>query len=443
MARMSPGVEASRAGAAHVARRIRTVSGFDAALRKLSRPRLRPLPDLPAETIRVLLYSPANLNQVDGSTIWVQSVVETLLAGPRVQVTVPLRAPQRRAIVSGPLAAMDRVDVVDIHPRLAARNLGLTTTQALDLIERLDRDRPFDAVILRSFQLCLRATERESLRDRIWSAYVLEPERDQDDPAYRADMARIASFSRHVVVQSAAMRDLLGSIVPEAHGRTILLPPAIPDEPPARADPSMPVRRLLYTGKFHPFYPVDRMIDTTTALRAEGLPDLELHVAGDKIVRLPEDPTYAPDLERRLRTTPGVVWHGGLSREATARLLGHGGVALSLWDYRHGSHMNDLVVSTKLLDYAAVGLPVVLTRTSTQEEVLGTDYPLFVDDLDEASPIIRRALTDPGLYKAAAERTFAAGRAFTYSAVQAAIAPYLEAATATRIGSGGRTEAGA
>jgi len=431
---MSPALEAPAARVAHVARRLRTVTGFDAALRKMSRPPLRSLPTLPDEAIRVLLYSPANLNQVDGSTIWVQSVVETLLAGPRVHVTVPLRSPERRTVVSGALRGLDRVEVVDAHPRLAARALGLTTTQALDLIERLDDDRRYDAIVLRSFQLCLRATERARLRGRVWSAYILEPERDPDDATYRAEMARIAEFSRHVVVQSEAMRRLLESIVPEARGRTVLLPPAIPSQPPVRADPRHPVHRLLYTGKFHPFYPVDRMIDIATQLRAEELPDLELHVAGDKIVRLADDPAYAPALERRLRGTPGVVWHGGLSREATGRLLGEGGVALSLWDYRHGSHMNDLVVSTKLLDYAAVGLPVVLTRTPTQVELLGPDYPLFVDDLDDAASLVRLALTDPATYRATAERTFAASRAFTYPAIHATIAPLLDAATSARPG---------
>jgi glycosyltransferase involved in cell wall biosynthesis len=416
-----------------VTRRVRTVTGFDAALRAVSRPRLHPLPALPADAIRVLLYSPANLNQVDGSTIWVQSAVETLLAGPRVHVTVPLRSPEKRTVISGSLRRLPRVEVVDQHPRLAARTLGLTTTQALDLIERLDRDRPFDVFLLRSFQLCLRATERASLRGRMWSAYILEPERDPDDPAYRDEMTRIVQCSRYVVVQSPGMRDLLESVVPEARGRTLLMPPAIPTDTPVRVDADRPVRRMLYTGKFHPFYPVGRMIDILTELRAE-LPDLELHVAGDKIVRLPDDPEYAPDLEHRLRTTPGVVWHGGLTRDATARLLGEGGVALSLWDYAHGSRMNDLVVSTKLLDYAAVGLPVVLTRTATQVDLLGTDYPLFVDDLAEALPLVRRALTDPALYRATAERTFAATRAFTYPAVHAAIAPALAEASAERLG---------
>jgi hypothetical protein len=69
--------------------RARTVTGADRALRWISRPRLRPLPELPRGAKAVLLYSPSNLNQVDGSAIWVRSVVDTLLVDPAVHVTFP------------------------------------------------------------------------------------------------------------------------------------------------------------------------------------------------------------------------------------------------------------------------------------------------------------------------------------------------------------------
>jgi glycosyltransferase involved in cell wall biosynthesis len=409
-------------------RRLRAVSRLDVLLRAVSRPRLPDLPPLPPDARPVLLYSPANLNQVDGSTIWVESVAQTLLVDPRVEVTLPLRAPQRRDVVTGALRRLGRVQLVDIHPRLAARNLGLTTTQALDLIERLDRARPFDAILLRSFQLCLRATERASLRGRIWSCYILEPERDRDDPTYRGDMSRIAAASRHVVVQSEGMRRLLESVVPEARGRTILLPPGIPETTSQRADPDRPVRRLIYTGKFHPFYPVERMIEFLTELRRDGVPDLEFHVAGDKIMNVERDPGYAARMRRLLETTPGVVWHGSLPRDEVADLVAVGGVAMNIWDYGHGPRMNELVVSTKLLDYASVGVPVVLTRTPTQLELYGDDYPLFVDTVDEALPLLRRVLTEPDLYRRTAQRSYEASRPFTYPRVHALIAPYLDAA---------------
>lgn len=413
-------------------RRLRAATRVDRLLQEISRPRLGPLPPLPPKAVRVLLYSPANLNRVSGSAIWVESVAETLLSAADVWVTLPLFAPVRRDLITAGLAARDRLELIDPHPRLGNPRAGLTTRQALDLIERLDRSRPFDAIILRSFELCLEATARPRLQGRVWSCYILEPERDPDDPSYRAAMAKIAEFSRYVVVQSDEMRSLLESLVPACVGRTIILPPAIPESGLGRVDPDRIVRRLLYAGKFHPFYPFELITDLLIGLRRE-MPDLELHVAAEKLVHLPSDPSYAPRIARLLESTPGLVWHGPLSRAETARLLAGGGVGLSLWDYRHGSRLNDLVVSTKLLDYAAVGLPTVLMRTATQVSILGSDYPLFVDRLDDVGSLVRRVLTEPELYRLAAERTFAASRRFTYSAVLDRIRPHLEAAAAERL----------
>jgi len=58
--------------------------------------------------------------------------------------------------------------------------------------------------------------------------------------ALAAAGADVVAGSRYVVVQSEGMRDLLESMVPEARGRTILLPPGIPVAP----------QRLVRTGGF-------------------------------------------------------------------------------------------------------------------------------------------------------------------------------------------------
>jgi glycosyltransferase involved in cell wall biosynthesis len=378
--------------------------------------------------VRVLLYSPADLNVIDGSSIWVESVAATLHEHPLIEVTIPLKTAERRAVITDSLRAMDRVTLVP--PRktarkgAAARQPAMSTEEALDLIESLHAARPFDAVLLRSFALTRAAAERVSLRDRLWSCYILEPERDIGSDEHRAELEAICRGSRYVVAQSEEMRSVLETSVPAARGRTILLPPAIPAEAPVRPEPDRPVERLIYTGKFHPFYPVTQLIDAFNELRRER-PALEFHIAGDKIYRPASDPGFAPGLERALMETDGVVWHGGLPRSRVEALLGQGGVALSVWDKAHGPWMNDLVVSTKLLDYCSVGLPVVLSRTAAQERMLGADYPLFVSAVDETLPLVRELFRDPELYAAAAERTRAASRPFTYPEVSARLAPFL------------------
>jgi glycosyltransferase involved in cell wall biosynthesis len=258
----------------------------------------------------------------------------------------------------------------------------------------------------------------------LWSTYILEPERDPESARYLADMERIAAASAFVVSQTDEMRAATEERVPSARGRTILLPPAIPPSVP-RADATIPVQRLIYTGKFAPFYPVPDLIDAFARIRADH-PGLEFHIVGDKVWRPADDHAYADALDERVASVPGVVWHGGLSRTGVARLLAEGGIALSVWDYRFGSHWNDYVVSTKLLDYCAAGLPIVLTRTPVQARILGEDYPLFVDRPEDAEAAIARVLADPDLYRAAAERAWNASRPFTYEAAYQGIAPFIE-----------------
>lgn len=377
---------------------------------------------------RVCLYSPADLNLISGSAIWVQSVAETFHAGADVEVVLPLRSPERRGLITDQIRHLSRVTLVD--PRRQRRfvpSTGLYAAEALDLIEKLDRETPFDAIVLRSFPYCIAAIERLGIRDRLWSTYILEPERDITDPAHIADLSAIAEVSRYVVVQSEEMRALFEAVVPAGRGKTIILPPAVP-APGTEGIPETlppPARRLYYAGKFHPFYPVPRMIDFLVELRGE-YPDLEFHAIGDQIFRPPGGEAWAESLERRLTSTEGVVWHGAVPRNDVIRLLGAGGIALSLWDYGHGSTMNDLVVSTKLLDYCLAGVPVVLNRTAAQATILGDDYPLFVAAADEALPLIRRLLSDEDLYRSAAVRCRAAAEAFAYPRAWAGLAPYLE-----------------
>jgi glycosyltransferase involved in cell wall biosynthesis len=374
---------------------------------------------------RVLLYSAANLNVIDGSSIWMESAAATLAVGPRVWVTIPLRAPEKRTLITDSLRRLERVELVPTREFRPDATGPIDNDAALDWIERLDDEEPFDVVLLRGFELCRAAIRRPRFRDRLWSAYILEPERDPESPEHRHEMNEIAGASVAVVSQTIEMQAATEERVPAARGRTILLPPAIPAAVP-RADPGRPVERLIYTGKFAPFYPVPDLVDAFGRIRADH-PALEFHIVGDKIWRTAEDHAYADALAERIHA-PGVFWHGGLSRPDVARLLAQGGIALSVWDYRFGSHWNDLVVSTKLLDYCAAALPVVLTRTTTQARILGDDYPLFVDGVDEADAAIRRVLADPALYRAAGERAWASTRPYTYERVHEELAPALDAA---------------
>ena len=65
-----------------------------------------------ARPIRVLLYGDLNLNLIDGSAIWLQSLAETLAVGERVDLTVLLKAPEERGLITDALHAIPGATIV-------------------------------------------------------------------------------------------------------------------------------------------------------------------------------------------------------------------------------------------------------------------------------------------------------------------------------------------
>lgn len=387
--------------------------------------------------IRVALYGDVNLNIIDGSAIWLASLAAVLARGDRVEVTVLRKAPERRDVVTAGLSDLAGVALVG-HPDKTG---PLTPDDALDELERLDRAQRFDIVLLRGYALCRQAVRRPRLAERLW-VYLTDIPQDvaalgDED---RTAIADIAATCDRLLCQTEELRSYLEGITAHAANKTVLLPPMVPPlfvrdaakppdtdaaKPPDTADhthAARPVRRLFYAGKFAPRWGFLETVDAFTRLRATH-PDLELHVAGDKIHNPPDDLTYRPAVESALSGTDGLVWHGGVTRAQVAALLADADVALSA---RHRDLDDSLELSTKLLEYGAAGVPPVLNRTPMHVELFGADYPLFVDHLDDLDAVVGAVVADPDRWAAAQTRARAVAEVFTYDAVARHLQPHLE-----------------
>jgi glycosyltransferase involved in cell wall biosynthesis len=87
-----------------------------------------------------------------------------------------------------------------------------------------------------------------------------------------------------------------------------------------------------------------------------------------------------------------------------------------------------LELSTKVLEFGILGLPVILNRTPMHEDLLGADYPLFAASLPEVADVAAQAAADPGLARLAAGRTAAAASRFTLDAAAGRLRGYLASA---------------
>ncbi|MBW2734701.1 MAG: glycosyltransferase [Deltaproteobacteria bacterium] len=380
--------------------------------------------------VRIAIYGDVDLNIIDGSAIWLQSIASVLARQPRNHVTVVLKAAEVRDILTRPLRDIPGVQVVNPIDEGMFDGPQLSRNQALDVLETLDSEQRFDAFVFRGFHLCCSAARRKrrNFEGRMWPYLTDIPQRAEDfDEETLHQLTLIAEASRFVLCQTEGLRSFLESYVPAVAKKSVLLTPMIPDSsvPDTSAKPladDEPLR-IGYIGKNAPAWNTYEMTQVTAALRAEGV-RVQLHMVGDKIHRPEGDPGFYERMKAALSDTDGVIWEGGKSRDEARAVLGEFHVALG---WRDSALDESLELSTKLLEYGAAGLPVIMNRIPMHEELFGADYPLFANSQAGFSAAVRAARC-PEVRQLAAKRCAAASASFSFSQVAERLQPYVDRA---------------
>jgi glycosyltransferase involved in cell wall biosynthesis len=372
-------------------------------------------------TIRVAVFAEVDMNLLDGSSVWVQSICQVLATLDGVRVSLLLRAPEERALLTDPLRSSGQIEVID--PRKLGHRGRLDAEQAVAALEAIDAEQRLDVLLLRGQAVSAAAARRPSFEGRLWVYHLPSPSES------RQGLRALAEASRHLLCQTEAVRASLEAAVPEHSSKLILLPPMIPRLSEPRPDEVRAARprgpRVVYAGKLAPEYGFSEMLRLVELLR-ERRPEAELHVIGDKIHDPPADRSFRPETRRRLEETPGLVWHGAVERTRVHELISGSDFALSLRDPLLDS---SLELSTKVLEYGAAGVPAVLNRTTAHEELLGDDYPLFADRAEDAFEAIEEALRVDCLRTLAIARCRRASRGHTFAEVAGRLAPHLREAS--------------
>jgi glycosyltransferase involved in cell wall biosynthesis len=374
-------------------------------------------------TSRALVYGDIDLNLIDGSAIWLQSVTQAL-ARAGCAVTLVLKAPVRTSRLIAPLLAEPGITVRrPFEEHLLDGPDGTSSLRpaaAVGLLTRLDTEQPHDLVVLRGRAVTLTAAKSEAFAGRLWPYLTDVPQSVPGlTPDGAAELELIASSARYLLCQTEELRCFLEGSLPAACGKCVLLPPMLADIPAARgAEAAGSPLRLVYTGKFAPRWNTLEMTGLPALLAARGVAS-ELHMAGDKIH---DDPSGYQQRMRAALGTEGVTWHGGQSREDAMRLAASCDIGLS---WRHPDLDASLELSTKVLEFGALGLPVILNRTPMHEALLGADYPLFAASLPDVVDVAAAASAGAGLYRLAADRTSRAAEQFTLDRAAERLRGYL------------------
>ena len=367
-----------------------------------------------ARPIRILVYGDVDMNVIDGSSVWQQSVVRMLQRNPRAEITVQLKRNLERDVLTAPLAGLDRVRLINQPPNEGRR---LLAERAPAILSHLDKEAGgFDIVLLRGYRLCLETARHGDLDGRLW-CYVTDFPQDPRalTDQHVSELKQIADASRYVLCQTDEMRSYLEAHVDAVHGKTALLSPVVPDMAQHLADDdagSSEGLRIVYAGKFTRLWRTEEIVASMPGLR-RAIPGAELLVIGDKIHNEPDDPGFAERMRSALENTEGVHWLGALPRDDVQSV-----VASSQFGYsvRDPALDESLELSTKLLEYGRAGVPPLLNRTSMHERLLGPDYPLFISPEEDLGVRLRQVLADPATYTAAREAAWHAATRHTIAA---------------------------
>ncbi|MGH3255637.1 MAG: glycosyltransferase family 1 protein [Streptosporangiaceae bacterium] len=378
-------------------------------------------------TTRALVYGDIDLNLIDGSAIWLQSVTQAL-AGAGCAVTLVLKATVRTSRLIAPLLAEPGVTVRRPFEEHLVEGPGpIRAAAAPELLARLDVEAPHDLVVLRGRAVTAAAANSGLFAGRLWPYLTDVPQSVPGlTPAVAEELGTIATAARYLLCQTEELRCFLEGSIPAACGKCVLLPPILAEIPASRgATAAGSPLRLVYSGKFAPRWNTLEMTELPGLLAERGV-TAELHMVGDKIHDGPDD------YQQRMRAAlegPGVTWHGGHSREDALRLAASCDIGLG---WRHPDLDASLELSTKVLEYGALGLPVILNRTPMHEGLLGADYPLFAASLADVADGAAAAAADPVLFRLAADRTGRAAVQFTLEKAAERLRGYLARAVPPR-----------
>jgi glycosyltransferase involved in cell wall biosynthesis len=354
---------------------------------------------------RVLVSSTVDLNFIDGSSIWAQSIALAIAQTGAANVDFIAKSVPQRPELFTPLAANPHIRIINGPAESNPGSFGgtrLSPDEIGQLTIDLDLTEQYDVIVVRGLALARYLSGSAKTFEKTW-LYLTDIEDDFDlyNESLIDEMRKLAYGCQRLMCQTQGLQDLWSRLVPSLDKTKVFLyPPVIPDfvgsPPPISERDSIAV----YAGKYCSEWMTLSMAQSWPLVRRR-VPDSELWMIGDKIHSEKNDPEFKTQMMRALLETNGLEWQGAMSREAVHKLLARAKVGLS---WRAPSLNKSLEYSTKLLEYGAAGCAAILNRTEIHTDLLGVDYPLFADTQDEYLDALQASLSDSEIAQDSADR---------------------------------------
>ncbi|GEN26270.1 glycosyl transferase [Halomonas cupida] len=366
------------------------------------------------ELKRVLVCANPDLNYIDGSSIWAQTIALVFAETGLATVDFLAKSTPRRDELYQPLCKHRNINVVngirEIGSASSMLAKRLTHSEMAEVAVKLEKKNDYDVIIVRGYAIAKELLDSPEVFRKCWIYLTDIPQSvEAYSEAEREEISEIGQRCAQLLCQTSGFRDLWKALVPSLPDEKCkLYPPVIPDI----AGEPLPVasrqKQVVYAGKFKPDWMTLEMAETWPELYSNH-PDAELRMIGDKIHFDSEG--FQHRMKIALEHTPGLKWLGAMSREGVQAELHQARVGLS---WRDEAMNETLEYSTKILEYGGAGCGAILNRNPLHEELLGEDYPLFANTQEQYINALDAALADDELAQIAADQLMAVAKLHTF-----------------------------
>ncbi|MEN2751835.1 glycosyltransferase [Psychrobacter sp. FBL11] len=352
---------------------------------------------------RVLICANPDLNYIDGSSIWAQTIALATAATATAQVDFIAKSTPERDELFGPLKTAQHINIIDgiKHQYWQGKSYKrLSLSMMAELAVALNDIHAYDVIIVRGLEIATQLLKFPEILSKCWMYLTDIPQSLADyDDELRHTMQNIGQGCQKLLCQTEGFKVLWQELIPSLkENKFNLYTPVIPDIPKDLSSITERPIHAIYAGKFKADWMTMEMVDAWPIVHNQ-IASSELIMIGDKIHNEPNQPNYQQHMRHALEKTEGLIWLGAQSREAVQQELQKARVGLS-W---RSESMNDTVeYSTKILEYGGAGCAAILNRNALHEQLLGADYPLFANSTEEFSHQLIRALKEPDVTQQAA-----------------------------------------
>lgn len=366
--------------------------------------------------LKVLLYGDVDLNIMDGSAVWLTSLANVLSTDSNINVEILLKAPIVKKQLIQSVENLPGVKVIETFKVFPEKTFEtrkrMNVAEARDIIEELDTAHNYDLIIVRGINI-VDELAQSTLNKKI-IPYVTDFNHNKDTIT-EAEISQLKSFYDifpYMFVQTDSMKEILVSMTGVEGDRFKLLSPMIPNYE-SRPSFKNENNSLIYAGKFAEEWYTEEILDAFSEIRKlDGT--IDLNIAGDKFQGALRD--RRDEVTSRLENDEGVDWKGAISRSEVQDLLAQSDIGIA-WRSSVIDNDQSVELSTKLLEYGRLGKPIFLKRTKLHEEVLGSDYPLFVESSKDFLDATLKLLYNRKLYNKCAKMVYEACKKYTFSEV--------------------------